>query len=108
MVAAMVGDGFSLLETFTILGTIATFAFLLVYIMVSVAAPLFLASRGEDSRRAWAVAAIAVVLLMVPVVGSLYPVPPPPLNLLPYVFLALMVLMVGSLYWRQLRPQGEG
>jgi amino acid transporter len=108
MVAAMVGDGFSLLDTFTILGTIATFAFLLVYIMVSVAAPLFLRSRGEDSRRAWAVAAIAVVLLMVPVVGSLYPVPPPPLNLLPYVFLALMGLMVGSLYWRQLRPQGEG
>jgi hypothetical protein len=34
----------------------------------------------------------ALVLLLVPLVGSVYPVPAPPVNLFPYIFLAYFLV----------------
>jgi hypothetical protein len=38
------------------------------------------------------ISVIAVLFMLVPIAGSLYPIPPPPFNLLPYLFLLLLLL----------------
>jgi amino acid transporter len=95
--------GVGLLDVFAYLGTIATFGFLVAYILVAVGAPVFLKRRDELRTRHVVVAVASVLLLALPLVGSLYPIPPYPLNLLPYVFLALLGLGVAHfllLRWR--------
>ena len=95
--------GVGLLDVFAYLGTIATFGFLVAYILVAVGAPVFLKRRGELKARHVVVAVASVLLLALPLIGSLYPIPPYPLNLLPYVFLALLGLGVAHfllLRWR--------
>ena len=88
--AGMVLDGVTLVNVFACLGTIATFGFLFAYALVSLAAPAFLHRRGEPTSRAILTGIVATVLLLIPIVGSVYPIPAPPLNLLPYIFLALL------------------
>ena len=60
--------------------------------MVSVAAPIHLRKLGELKATNVAVAVLAFLFLLVPTIGSFYPLPPYPLNLFPYVFLAYMAL----------------
>lgn len=80
------------LTVFNGAGTLAAFGFLLAYFMVSVAAPIHLRKLGELKATNVAVAVLAFVFLLVPTIGSFYPLPPYPLNLFPYVFLAYMAL----------------
>ena len=94
--------GVGLLDAFAYLGTIATFGFLVSYILVAVAAPLFLQRRGELRARHVLVSVASVLLLALPLVGVLYPVPAYPLNLLPYVFLALAPA-AGALHFLLIR-----
>lgn len=44
---------------------------------------------------------LAVLFTMIPVVGSVYPVPPAPFNVFPYLF--LMYLAVGGVWFLMLR-----
>jgi amino acid transporter len=85
------------LTTFGDAGTLAAFGFLLAYFMISVAAPMFLRKRGELTRRNLVVSGLAIAFLLVPTVGSFYPVPPYPIRLFPYFFLAYMLVGVGWL-----------
>ncbi len=85
------------LDNFSYLGTVATFGFLFAYILVSIAAPVLLKRLGILRVRHILVAVVSVALLLLPLIGSLYPVPPAPFNFLPYVFLAL--LLVGVTYF---------
>ncbi len=73
-------------------GTLAAFGFLLVYFMVSVAAPAYLRARGELRPKNIAICVAAVVCLLVPTIGSFYPVPPAPVRYFPYVFAAYIVV----------------
>ncbi len=84
--------GVGFLDAFGYLGTVATFGFLVSYILVSVAAPVFLKNRGELTTRHVAVAVLSVLLLLVPLVGVLYPVPDFPAWTLPLVFAGLVAL----------------
>jgi amino acid transporter len=83
-------QGTATMDVFGYLGSVATFGFLLSYVLVSVAAPLFLKSRKELTALHLITSAIALLLLAIPIVGSVYPVPDAPYNYLPYLFLALM------------------
>ena len=76
--------------TFGDAGTLAAFGFLLVYFMISVAAPVYLRRRGELRPKHMAVLVAALVCLLVPTVGSFYPVPPAPVRYFPYYFLLYM------------------
>lgn len=98
--------GVNLLDAFGYLGSIATFGFLLSYILVSVAAPLFLRQQGELKAGHVVTAVASVALLIVPVVGVLYPVPAYPQNLLPYVFVGLLALGVAYFLYIQRRAPG--
>lgn len=97
--------GVGLLDSFGYLGTIATLGFLVSYILVAVGAPVFLSRRRELKPHHVLVSVVSVLLLALPLVGLLYPVPPYPLNLLPYIFLGLLGLGVAQfLYLRWSSP----
>jgi amino acid transporter len=90
-------DGFGLTATFS------TFGFLIVYLLICIAAPMDL-SRAALLRAGHVVVAVIGVLLMAFLMfGSLYPVPDYPYNLLPYLFggvLLVGALLYGMLSWR--------
>jgi amino acid transporter len=79
------------LTTFGDAGTLAAFGFLLAYFMISIAAPVYLRKLGQLTRRDIAVCVAAIVCLLVPTVGSFYPVPAAPVSYFPYYFLAYML-----------------
>jgi amino acid transporter len=80
------------LTTFGDGGTLAAFGFLTAYWMISIAAPVYLKKRGELKARYVVVTVVAGLALAVPTIGSFYPVPPYPVDIFPYIFLAWMVI----------------
>ncbi len=86
------------LTTFGDAGTLAAFGFLTAYFLISVAAPVYLKKQRELRARHVVVAVMACVLLMVPLIGSFYPVPPFPVDVFPYIFLGYMLLGSGWLF----------
>jgi len=71
------------LTTFGDAGTLAAWGFLAAYFWISVAAPAYLAKRGELKPGHVAIAVVACLCLLVQTVGSFYPVPPFPVNIFP-------------------------
>ncbi len=87
-------------------GTLAAFGFLVAYYLITVAAPVYLKKLGELSWRNVVLAAVAVLCLMVPTIGSFYPQPAWPVNLFPYIFLAWMAAGAGWLFLVNRRQPG--
>jgi amino acid transporter len=85
------------LTTFGDAGTLAAFGFLLAYFLISIAAPMYLRRRGELTTKNIAIMVLALVALLVPTVGSFYPLPPVPVRYFPYYFLAYMLIGVAWL-----------
>jgi amino acid transporter len=83
--------------TFGDAGTLAAFGFLLAYFLITIAAPAYLKRRGELRARHVVIAVIACLCLLVPTIGSFYPVPPFPVNIFPYIFAAYIAVGVGWL-----------
>lgn len=94
------------LTTFGDAGTLAAFGFLLAYFLISVAAPAYLAKRGELRPRDVVITAIACLCLLVPTIGSFYPPPPYPLDIFPYIFLGYLALGGAWLYTVSRRQRG--
>ncbi|HEY6471877.1 MAG TPA: APC family permease [Acidimicrobiales bacterium] len=84
-------------------GTLAAFGFLVAYYLITVAAPVYLKKIGELRPRYVVLACIAVLCLMVPTVGSFYPMPAWPVNLFPYIYLAWMAVGGGWMFLRSRR-----
>jgi amino acid transporter len=84
------------LTTFGDAGTLAAFGFLLAYFLISIAAPVYLAKRQELRPRHIVVAVLAFLCLLVPTVGSFYPLPPYPVDIFPYIFLGYV--LVGGIW----------
>lgn len=96
---------FALLDIFGDLGTLGTISVLFSYVLVSIAAPAYLRRRGELNAWGALVAALAVIAMVTAIAGNVYPVPPPPQNYIPYVFVLLLGLGVGwFLIKRSQRP----
>jgi amino acid transporter len=87
-------------------GTLAAFGFLLAYFMITIAAPVYLKRIGELRASHVVMAVAACVLLLVPTIGSFVPVPPYPVRVFPYVFLAYMLVGSGWLYVAAKRKRG--
>ena len=87
-------------------GTLAAFGFLLAYYLISIAAPVFLAKIHGLKRLHVAMAVLALLFLLVPTIGSFYPVPAFPVSIFPYIFLTYMVLGSGWLYAVNRRKPG--
>ncbi|HEX4138968.1 MAG TPA: APC family permease, partial [Candidatus Methylacidiphilales bacterium] len=78
--------GMATLDAFNDAGTMGAFGFLGAYTLICIAAPMYLKKIGELKTRDIGICAFALLLLCVPAVGSVYPVPAPPVNYFPYVF----------------------
>ncbi len=81
-----------LLDAFGYAGTFASFGFVVVYFALCVVAPLDLRKSGEMRPRHVLLGAAGAALMLFVVIGSVYPVPAYPYNLLPYVFFAYMLM----------------
>ncbi|MBD2102559.1 APC family permease [Leptolyngbya sp. FACHB-261] len=99
--ASMSLFGVKVLEIYGYLGTIATYGFLMTYILISVAAPVYLYRERALKIGDIVLAVLSVLFMLVPVVGSVYPTPPSPFNVFPYLF--LMFLLVGATWFFLLR-----
>lgn len=91
------------LDIFGYLGSVATFGFLVAYILIAIGAPLFLRRRGELGWRPAVISVAAIILLAMPLVGSIYPEPAAPYNYLPYLFLVLLLLGCARFAYLRLR-----
>lgn len=91
-------SGLNPLDAYGYLGTVATYGFLLVYILVSVASSVFMAKRKQLQVRHVLMSVGGVVFMTIPLIGSVYPIPPAPYNWLPYAFISYLV--VGALWFK--------
>jgi amino acid transporter len=89
------------LDAFNDAGTFGAFGFLGAYFLITFAAPAYLKKRGEMSMAALGLSVASAVLLLVPAVGSVYPMPSWPVNIFPYIFLAY--LACGFVWFMMLR-----
>lgn len=80
------------IDAFGYTGTFATFGFLVVYLLICAVAPLDVQRAGAMRPRHAVVGALGVVIMLLVIFGSLYPVPPYPYNLLPYLFIGYLLL----------------
>jgi amino acid transporter len=99
--AVMFLGGIPNMSIYAYAATIATYGFLFTYILICIAAPVYLSQLGKLKTSHIVVSLLAGFFMMIPVVGSIYPVPPFPYNIFPYMF--LMYLAVGGLWLWQLR-----
>jgi amino acid transporter len=90
--AFCVAKGMAVGDVFNDAGTLAAFGFIVAYILVTIAAPLYVKSLGQLQPKHMIIAAASLVLLLVPTIGSVYPVPPAPVKYFPYMFLTYFVL----------------
>jgi amino acid transporter len=79
------------LDIFNNAGTLGAFGFLGAYFLVSLAAPMFLKKRNELRTKDIVFCVAALALMVIPAVGSVYPVPAAPANYFPYIFLTYLL-----------------
>ncbi len=87
-------------------GTLAAFGFLVAYYLITVAAPVYLKKQQQLRTRDVVTACVAVACLLVPTVGSFYPMPAWPVDLFPYIYLAWMAVGGGWLFFVNRRQPG--
>ncbi len=79
------------LDAFNDAGLFGAMGFCGAYVLISLATPFYLKKIGELKTYHIAIAVIALVLLLVPIVGTVYPVPSPPQNYFAYIFITYLV-----------------
>lgn len=87
-------------DAFNDAGLFGAMGFCGAYVLISLATPFYLKKIGELKPYNIAVAVIALLLLAVPIVGTVYPVPAAPLNYFPYIFLAYVLIGVVTVSMR--------
>jgi amino acid transporter len=89
--AAVGGWQMAPLDAFNDAGLFGAMGFCGAYVLISLATPFYLKKIGELKPHHVAVAVISLVLLMVPIVGTVYPVPSSPMNYFPYIFMVYVL-----------------
>jgi amino acid transporter len=88
----MVATGVETLNVIGYTGTIGTFGYMLGYLLMAIALPFFLSKRGEGNPLSTVLAVVVVAALLYVFYKNVYPVPPYPYNLFPWIFLGLLAL----------------
>jgi len=91
--------GLGVLDIFNDFSTIATFGFLIVYILVSVAAPVYLRSLGALKATNIVISIVSILLMLMPLIAAVYPVPAPPADKFPIYFGIYLLVGVGWFAW---------
>ncbi|MEI9938474.1 MAG: APC family permease [Pseudomonadota bacterium] len=98
--------GLAVLDQFNYAGTMGAFGFLGAYFLVTISAPLYVKSRGELRSKDIALCVAALALMLIPTIGSVYPVPDAPVRYFPYIFVVYLTIGVGRVLWiRQRAPE---
>lgn len=91
-------------------GTLCTFGFLVVYILISIAAPIYLRSLGKLNKLALLYSVLGTGFMILPILGmigirgsALFPPPAYPNNLLVWLFFAYMMIGLGWLLVQRVR-----
>ncbi|MGH2415774.1 MAG: APC family permease, partial [Microcystaceae cyanobacterium] len=102
-----------LFESMGYLGAICSYGFLTVYVLISLAAPVYLYTIRQLRPRDVLFSIVAVGFMMIPVFGSvgipgssLFPVPQAPYNLFPYLFLLYIAVTCGWFIRQRFRSPG--
>jgi len=90
-----------LLTAFGCAGTYASFGFVVVYLMLCIVAPLDLRRSREMKFRHFVLGLLGTALMLFVMVGSVYPVPEAPYDILPYAFFGY--LAVGAVWFGVLK-----
>jgi amino acid transporter len=92
------------------LGAIASYGFLTVYVLISIAAPIYLRKLNQLRSRDLLVAGLGIGFMGLPVLGSVgipgstwFPVPEAPYNLFPYLFLLYLAVTCGWFLIQRIR-----
>lgn len=94
------------LEAFGFAGTLATFGFLAVYFLICLAAPLDQLQAGTLGVRHLLISGGGTLMMTFVILGSVWPVPPWPQNLLPWLFLAYLAAG-AAWFWHFSRRRPE-
>ena len=89
------------LDAFGYAGTFASFGFVVVYFALCVVAPMDLKKSRQMKARHVLLGMAGAALMLFVIVGSVYPSPAYPYNILPYVFFAYM--LVGGIWFAALK-----
>ncbi|HTV47949.1 MAG TPA: APC family permease [Phycisphaerae bacterium] len=80
------------IDAFNWAGTFGAFGFCGGYFVISIAAPVYLKRIGELKPMNIVISVLAVLLLLVPAIGTVYPEPSPPFNYFSYIFGAYVLV----------------
>jgi amino acid transporter len=92
-----------LLTAFGCAGTFASFGFVIVYFALCIVAPIDLRKSGEMKLRHAVLGVVGAALMLFVVMGSVYPVPEYPYDILPYVFFGYMA--IGAAWFALLKAK---
>ncbi len=99
--AILTFKGLGVMDVFTDLSTIATYGFLIVYILISVAAPVYLTQIGKLTIGSVVLSLISIAFMIPPILSTISPMPAPPMDKFPYYF--LIYLVVGVAWYLMMR-----
>jgi amino acid transporter len=100
---------FKPLDIFNYAGTLAAFGFITPYFLITVAAPVYLKRLNEQRPIDLVMCVASVLLLLIPAVGSVIPIPDPPVNYFPYAYLAYLLIGIAwVLAFRARKPAAIG
>jgi amino acid transporter len=72
------------------MGSLAVYGFITAYFLVAAALPFYLRRRTQLTPAALILSIAAALAMLLAMAGTLYPVPAPPYNYLPYCYLAYL------------------
>lgn len=94
------------MNTYELTGTFATFGFIFAYLLISVAAPLYLRKQRLLTTPKVVLGGAAALFMLGAFFGSVYPVPSYPYNILPYLFVLYLAAGLAWLaYLKKRAPQ---
>jgi amino acid transporter len=97
-------SGVAPVDIFNNCGTLSTFGFILIYMLIAVAAFVYTRELGELRAIDMAISGIALLLLIISTVWFFSTIPAPPQHWFVYYFLAF--IFVGALWFRLRRASG--
>jgi amino acid transporter len=106
-------SGVSAFDSQGYFGTLCTFGFLLVYVLISIAAPIYLKNIGKLTRTALLYSIMGTSFMILPILGmvgvpgsALFPPPAYPNNLLVWLFFGYMAVgLVWLLFQKARHPK---
>ncbi len=99
-VALLAARGDSGIDVYGWMGSLATYGFIVAYALVCVALPRYLRIHGAYRAGAQVLPWLAALVMVLALVGNLYPVPEGPYGKLPYIYVAYLIAGLG---WFALR-----